>query len=172
MIGSNQTIPPMRLRVRRATSRARLTSEYSTAATGPRRPLHRMTSGSTVNAQNHSGCRNRIMRRRLAGLQHETASALEERFHIRDRQRGPRKFDEVALLQKLRQQRAVTRERFIRALQQRLQELLGGSLCCDDVEALLDVVSDHLGCGDAEFPRRGGTHQRSGVFQALQGLLR
>ncbi len=38
MIGSNQTIPPMRLRVRRATSLARLTSEYSTAATGPRRP--------------------------------------------------------------------------------------------------------------------------------------
>ena len=65
---------------------------------------------------------------RLAGLQHETASALEERFHIRDRQRGPCEFDEVALLQELRKQRAVTRERFIRALQQSLQKFLGGSL--------------------------------------------
>ena len=39
---------------------------------------------------------------RLAGLQHETSCALEKRFHVRDRQGGPGKFDEVALLQELR----------------------------------------------------------------------
>ena len=108
----------------------------------------------------------------LAGLQHETASASEQRLHIRDRQRVAREFDEVALLQELREQRAVTRERFIRALQQRLQEFLGGPLRRDDVEALLDVVSYRLGCRDPEFPRRGRTHQRPGALQPLQGLFR
>src|SRR5580692_802830 len=86
--------------------------------------------------------------RRLGGLQHETASTSKKRFHIRDRQRGARKLDEIALLQEFRKQRAVTRERFIRALQQRLQELLGGALRGDDVEPLLDVVSNHLGRRD------------------------
>src|ERR1700677_2984805 len=109
---------------------------------------------------------------RLGGLQHETASASKKRFHIRDRQRGARKFDVVALLQELRKQQAVTCEGLIRALQQRLQELLGGPLRCDDVEPLLDVLSYHLGCSGPEFPRRGRTHQGPGTFQTLQGLFR
>ena len=38
-IGSSHTNSPIRLRPRRATSRARLTSEYSIAATGPASPV-------------------------------------------------------------------------------------------------------------------------------------
>src|ERR1700733_6038061 len=91
---------------------------------------------------------------RLAGIQYETASASEKRFHIRDRERVPCEFNEVALLQKLREQRAVTRERFIRTLQQSLQEFFGRSLRGDDVEPLLDVVSYQLGCSDPECPSR------------------
>src|SRR5215472_10757467 len=108
---------------------------------------------------------------RLAGLQHETSSALQKRFHVRDRQGGPGEFDEVALLQELREQRAVTRECLVRALHQSLQKLLGRSLSCDDCEALLDVVAYHLGCSDPEFPRRGRLHQSFGTLQALERLF-
>src|SRR6516164_5908865 len=119
-IGSNQTIPPIRLRVRRATSLARLISEYSTAATGPvdpstesrvaARPMPRTTRDEETGSCDGW----------LAGLQHETSGALEKRFHVRDRQGRSGEFDEVAPLQELRQQRAVTRKCVIRALQQSL----------------------------------------------------
>ena len=80
---------PARLRLRRATSRARPTWEYWTAATGPRRPRHRATSGSSASAQNHSGCRKRIMRRPPRGRPRRgpPLRARASRFRARRRAR-------------------------------------------------------------------------------------
>jgi hypothetical protein len=54
-IADSQVQRPTRLRLIRATSRARPTLEYSMAATGPDRPRQSITSGSNVSSQNHCG---------------------------------------------------------------------------------------------------------------------
>src|SRR6185312_16941122 len=86
--------------------------------------------------------------------------------------RCARELDEVALLQELREERAVTGECRIRALQERLQKLLRGPLSRDDFKALLDVVAYHLGRGNPEFPRRSRLHQWLRTLQELERLFR
>src|SRR5882757_9286840 len=148
-IGSIQINMPILLRPRRATSRARLTSEYSMAATGPRRPRHNRTSGSSASNQNHSGCRNRVMSllrgSRLLGLcgfQHECTGALTQGLHVIESQRQRGEFDEVALVEEFTQQRLMLCERRIGALQQVVEKFLRGLAGRRDVESLLDIAAN------------------------------
>src|ERR1700729_1579443 len=143
--GNNHCKRPTRLRLPRATSRARLTSEYSMAATGPR---HSMKTGSSASSQNHSGCRKRSMSLLSRGRffrprrgQYENARALAQRFHILLVERHRREFDEIALIQELCEQRLMTGKRCIRRFQQIAQKLLGSSPCDADRESLFDVAA-------------------------------
>src|ERR1700742_1294204 len=119
-IGSIHNSHPVRLRPRRAISRAKLTSEYSMAATGPRRPRHSKTTGSKASSQNHSGCRNRVTRPlifdglfRFGRFKHESASALTQRLHVLRCQRLRRELDEIALVEKIAQESLMPRQRGI-----------------------------------------------------------
>lgn len=51
---------PLRLRVWREMARMIWELEYSTAATGPRRPRHKAMSGSRASSHKHSGEKKRI----------------------------------------------------------------------------------------------------------------
>src|SRR5258708_958541 len=166
-IGSSHIKRPIRLRPRRATSRAKLTSEYSMAATGPRRPRHSSTIGNSASNHSHSGCRNRVMSLlrgrcflRFGGCQHECARALAQGLHVLQGQRQRREFHEVALLEELSQQSSMTCERCVGTLQQLAQELLRGSTGSRDIELLLDVAADNIGYGSGEFPGARGLHER------------
>src|SRR5580700_5639495 len=165
-IGSSHRNMPIRLRPRRATSRARLTSEYSIAATGPRRPRQSSTSGSSANSQNHSGCKKRIMR--VYGCQNESTRTLAQRLHVLQGQGLGGKFYDVALMQKLSQQPLMPGERGVGTPQQIAQKLLSGAARGRDAESLLNIQTDNIRGRDRELAGARGLHERADLFQALQ----
>src|ERR1700722_17844738 len=150
-IGSSHANTPMRLRPRRATSRARLTSEYSIAATGPRRPRHSSTSGSSDKAPNHSGCRKWVMG--VYRRQNERARALTQRLHVLLRQRQGGEFDEVALMQKFSQQSLMPGKGGVGTIEQIAQKLLGGAPRRGHIESLLDIKANNVGHRNGELSR-------------------
>src|SRR3984885_560933 len=165
-IGSSHTNSPIRLRPRRATSRARLTSEYSIAATGPRRPRQSSTSGSNAISQNQSGCRKCVMR--VCGCQNKRPCALAQRLHVLRGQRQGGEFYEVALMQKFSQEPLMLGKRGVGAFKEIAQKLLGGAARDRYTESLLDIETNDIGCRGGELPRARGLHERADGFQPLQ----
>src|SRR6202789_3778050 len=165
-IGSSHTSSPIRLRPRRATSRARLTSEYSMAATGPRRPRQSSTSGSSANSQNHSGCRKRVMR--VCGCQNEGPRTLAQRLHVQRSQRLGGEFYDVALMQKFSQQPLMLGKRCVGTSKKIAQKLLGGAARGRYTEPLLDIETNNIGRCNGELPRTRGLHERADFIKPLQ----
>ena len=158
-----------RARLERATSRARPTSENSTAATGPRRPRISMTRGNRVSSHSHCGCkkvdhaltaaaagarRGRRRRNGLGGLDHEAAGAAVQRLHDLHGQSHAAELGQIALVQKFRQQIAVRGERGIRRVEQVVQKFFGGAVGGGDPQGGFDVLADDIGNRDGKFPAR------------------
>src|SRR6202789_3990442 len=184
--GSSHSQPPARVRLLRATSRARPTSEYSMAATGPARPRNSITTGTSARSHSHSGCRKRITglldagrrglarRRRGRGFGrfgHEAARAGMQGFQYQPGQGYAGELGQIALIEELGQQAAVRGERGVRGFEQIAQELLRGAMGGRDHELHFDVLAHDIRYGDGEFARARRLQEPADFLETLQRPL-